>query len=49
MGGGEERGKLVMGIEEGTCWDEHGYCLETILRINYITIAKNNKKIKTEK
>ena len=22
-GGVEERGKWVMGIEEGTCWDEH--------------------------
>ena len=21
--GGGERGKWVMGIEEGTCWDEH--------------------------
>ena len=22
-----ERGKWVMGIEEGTCWDEHGCCM----------------------
>ena len=31
-----ERGKQVMGTEEGTCWDEHWVCMETNLTINYI-------------
>ena len=31
-----ERGNWVMGIEEGTCWDEQWCCMEASLSVNYI-------------
>ena len=41
MGG---RGKWVMGIEEGTCWDE-----QWVLYGTYLTISFILKKFKKEK
>ena len=45
MGGGDRgRGKWVMGIEEGTCWDEHW-----VLYGNQFDNKFNIKKIKKKR